>query len=273
MATSNTATSSSLKSILVDLEFLVDSIRNHLNREDAESILLEYAKFLVIKLDLRDYDHKLVSPSAAVDQVWHLHLLYCSRYINFCHKYSNGNQIIDHSPDKDGEQAARLKNTLTEYKKLFGTTPPPPIWDDTYYTSSSTMVPQQSAQPRMTTRPNTNVQAHADKRSKSKIPKCKNGHKMALLSLREFKDMYGKYGAECDFEDCGMPLRQGGYHCDVCEYDICKYCSKYFVYDGEEDYQTRNKENTNNKKRKSTLNRKQLACTKAIRRSAPAGGC
>eukprot|EP01083_Nonionella_stella_P162379 533061_1 len=181
MATSNSLIS--LERIENDLNFLEDGIKVHLFKTSDESKKLksEYAKFMYIKFYVQDFQHQHISPSAAVDQIWHLHLLYCTRYIQFCHKFSKGNQIIDHSPDKDGGEAVRLKNTLTNYSKLFGMTPPHHIWDNSYYTSSSTMIPPHSAQPPMATGSNKNVQKQTNKRTKSKVPKCKNGHKMTLL--------------------------------------------------------------------------------------------
>jgi uncharacterized protein (TIGR04222 family) len=75
-----------------------------------------------------------VSPSDAVDQAWHLHLLYTQSYWErFC-KESLG-WPLHHHPSKGGRQEREKfgewqSKTLASYRRLFGEEPPADIWPD-----------------------------------------------------------------------------------------------------------------------------------------------
>lgn len=72
-----------------------------------------------------------VTPSATVDEVWHLHLIYTKSYWeDFCVKVLD--RIIHHEPGngKEGEKSSFVNQyevTLASYRKFFGE-PPRAIW-------------------------------------------------------------------------------------------------------------------------------------------------
>lgn len=74
-----------------------------------------------------------VSPSRAVDEVWHLHLTDTRRYWgefrqvlgrDLHHEPSRG------GPDEDRRHAAMYRATLASYRRLFGEDPPADLWPD-----------------------------------------------------------------------------------------------------------------------------------------------
>ena len=76
-----------------------------------------------------------VSPSKAVDEAWHLHLLYTRNYWDeFCPKALG--RSLHHNPAEGGAEdetryAGWYEETLTSYARLFGEAPPPEIWRST----------------------------------------------------------------------------------------------------------------------------------------------
>lgn len=84
----------------------------------------EYKKFMF----LAEY-YKCVTPSVAVDEVWHLHLIYTRSYQEMCEIIG---RFIHHGPTKGGEKEddryiAQYNNTLSLYRFHFGE-PPCDIW-------------------------------------------------------------------------------------------------------------------------------------------------
>lgn len=90
-------------------------------------VIQEYKKFVFLAMVA---DH-VVSPSTAVDRVWHLHLLYTHSYWEqFCGKILN--KPLHHSPSLGGKQEGLkyryyYQQTLETYQQYFGT-PPSDIW-------------------------------------------------------------------------------------------------------------------------------------------------
>ncbi|MEM1044784.1 MAG: hypothetical protein AAGL24_01480 [Pseudomonadota bacterium] len=88
----------------------------------------EYKRFLI----LTDEAGQAVSPSDAVDQVWHLHLTYTRHYWDhLCREILGWD--LHHTPCEGGngnaEQRAELyRQTLESYCAVFGETPPADIW-------------------------------------------------------------------------------------------------------------------------------------------------
>jgi hypothetical protein len=90
-------------------------------------VIQEYKKFLFLAMVA---DH-IVSPPAAIDSAWHLHLLYTHSYWDeFCGELVK--KPLHHAPGLGGKQE-ELKYfhlyelTLQTYQKYFGT-PPVDIW-------------------------------------------------------------------------------------------------------------------------------------------------
>ena len=65
---------------------------------DVDMLLVEFIKFLIIKVTLRDYKAEKCSPSFWVDRVWHLAVLYTRLYNELCTK-NLGGEFIHHNPD------------------------------------------------------------------------------------------------------------------------------------------------------------------------------
>ena len=88
----------------------------------------EYFKFIVL---CSEADHK-VTPSDAVDQVWHFHMCYTQNYWNeLC-----GDVLgfpLHHGPTKGGRSEREkfhnwYSKTLESYQRIFAELPPPDIW-------------------------------------------------------------------------------------------------------------------------------------------------
>lgn len=94
----------------------------------AERVLLEYRRFLL----LTRMGEGEISPSDAVDQVWHLHMVYTHSYWDeLCGKVLQ--YPLHHNPidggGKDRETfMAQYARTLVRYREVFGEEPPADIW-------------------------------------------------------------------------------------------------------------------------------------------------
>jgi hypothetical protein len=90
-------------------------------------VIQEYKKFIFLVMVA---DH-IVSPSAPVDRVWHLHMLYTRSYWNdFCGQVLQ--KPLHHSPSLGGKEEALkyaefYRLTLETYQRYFGV-PPEDIW-------------------------------------------------------------------------------------------------------------------------------------------------
>lgn len=93
-------------------------------------VIEEYRKFIFLCC----ITETGVTPSDAVDQVWHLHLTFTKNYwIDLC-KNTLGKEI-HHNPTKGGQQEAKkfdnfYTHTAALYKEKFNAGPPPDIWLD-----------------------------------------------------------------------------------------------------------------------------------------------
>lgn len=92
----------------------------------AQLVLDEYRKFVCLFF-LTDL---MVTPSLAVDQAWHLHLIYTESYWQrLCAIV--GRPLHHHPGDGSAEDDARFaavyERTLVVYRKFFGE-PPPSVW-------------------------------------------------------------------------------------------------------------------------------------------------
>ncbi|HEY6530073.1 MAG TPA: hypothetical protein VIZ65_15390, partial [Cellvibrionaceae bacterium] len=93
-----------------------------------ERVLVEYRRFLIlVKLT-----EASLSPSDAVDQAWHLHLLYSQSYWDeLCAQFLQ--KPLHHQPmNKAGKDKelfyAQYGRTLVRYREVFGENPPEDIW-------------------------------------------------------------------------------------------------------------------------------------------------
>jgi len=99
---------------------------------DAQShrVILEYKKFAFLAAT----GDRPITPSDAVDQVWHLHLTYTRDYWDrFCPQVLG--RPLHHGPTEGGaaEQHkffAYYADTLARYEAVFGMAPPRDLWPD-----------------------------------------------------------------------------------------------------------------------------------------------
>jgi hypothetical protein len=96
-----------------------------------ENQIQEYGRFLLLKVlekDTLDIKAIRLSPSAAVDEVWHYHKLHPRHYAAMCQELC-GN-IIDHDPDTaaDSNKHERDITTHRTYVLYFGDAPPVSFW-------------------------------------------------------------------------------------------------------------------------------------------------
>lgn len=104
-----------------------NSYREGWTLEFALRVIEEYRKFLYL---LKTAGH-MVTPSMAVDEAWHVHLIYTRSYwVDLCLNIFG--EAIHHLPgngnaDDTAKWAAIYERTLEDYAKVFGT-PPVEIW-------------------------------------------------------------------------------------------------------------------------------------------------
>jgi len=125
-----------LQAFQFDEQSTVDRFCARLARENgwtsqyAARALEEYKRFVLLAVTV---EHS-VTPSDAVDQVWHLHLTYSDSYWNhFCPEVLG--QPLHHHPSKGGASARQrylvdYSRTLDSYREVFGVPAPADIWPD-----------------------------------------------------------------------------------------------------------------------------------------------
>jgi hypothetical protein len=90
----------------------------------------EYKRFLYLML----VSNEPLTPSDAIDQVWHLHLCYSHSYwIEFCRDLAH--RDLHHWPTEGGAKArqrfiGQYQRTLTLYQQEFDQPPPLTLWPD-----------------------------------------------------------------------------------------------------------------------------------------------
>jgi hypothetical protein len=88
----------------------------------------EYKKFMFLIC----VTNQALTPSEAIDQVWHLHLLYTRSYWKeFCEEILK--REIHHGPTRGGPQendkfTSWYEQTLFHYRQKFNNAPPPHLW-------------------------------------------------------------------------------------------------------------------------------------------------
>ena len=103
---------------------------NHWEPAYAQRVVAEYKRFVFLALAA---GHP-VSPSDAVDQAWHEHLIYTESYWkHFCGEVLG--RPFHHHPTRGGAEeqekfASWYQYTLMSYRRCFGEEPPADIWPD-----------------------------------------------------------------------------------------------------------------------------------------------
>ncbi len=96
-------------------------------RPYAERVTREYIRFLV----LAAISDRHVTPSEAVDQAWHLHIVYTESYHEWCEALFG--RYLHHGPTKGGKAEGerfegQYEHTLALYERTFGEVAPSDIW-------------------------------------------------------------------------------------------------------------------------------------------------
>lgn len=98
------------------------------NRDFAEQALLEYKRFIYLAAT----GNTRVVPSNAVDQVWHLHLVYTQSYWQGMCDQLIGRPIHHHPSETDERSKQRNQQdylkTLANYQQTFGIEPDTKVW-------------------------------------------------------------------------------------------------------------------------------------------------
>lgn len=94
--------------------------------EWTEELRIETSRFLTLKVISEDTECNL-SPSIAIDGVWHVALSMPKLYINLCYTASKKPMIIDHDPahafDDEEIKQSRYNHTCNLYEETFGESP------------------------------------------------------------------------------------------------------------------------------------------------------
>ena len=104
------------------------SKENGWSREFTTRAIQEYKRFLLLAM----HAGHPVTPAEAVDQVWHLHLVYTRSYWQVLCSQILG-RPLHHEPTKGGAMEGgkfreQYQRTLDSYRRLFGEEPPADIW-------------------------------------------------------------------------------------------------------------------------------------------------
>lgn len=89
--------------------------------DGAQALLVEYLKFMQIKIGEQDTTDKKVAPSKKIDEMWHAHILSTKEYFAFCERYNDG-EYIHHDPSMT-DVPTRYTLTWQKYFELFGSNP------------------------------------------------------------------------------------------------------------------------------------------------------
>jgi len=97
------------------------------------ALVIEYARFMVLKVVHNDIDGtaRTLSPSVAVDAVWHTHMLMPQDYFHMCRVLLGSTmQCFWHNPATadDANRATRYNHTRVQYTSLFQAHPSDTYW-------------------------------------------------------------------------------------------------------------------------------------------------
>lgn len=89
----------------------------------ARDAVKEFDRFIQVKMSVKDYDGRLLSPSPILDQVWHPAVLHTAEYAEMC-----GEHFIHHRPQgalpgEDMDRERRRERTIEHFVAMFGEIP------------------------------------------------------------------------------------------------------------------------------------------------------
>lgn len=100
-----------------------------MSNSDTFDAIIEFVKFLRLKAAAEDYDGTKLSPSDAMDEIWHCAMLLPVAYSALCGTIAPG-RLFDHVvPAEESGRDARRAATWAAYTEAFGS-PQGPYWRD-----------------------------------------------------------------------------------------------------------------------------------------------
>lgn len=99
------------------------------NWNNTKAVHEAYLQFMELKVQMQDWNAKLLSPPLLVDLMWHQHMLDPQSYWKACMDYCG--RLIGHDPDGGLDTAARNKrmdSTLVAVKARFGSDYNASLW-------------------------------------------------------------------------------------------------------------------------------------------------
>ena len=94
--------------------------------DDAESLIVEYLRFMAIKIREKDAVVFGAAPSKMIDEMWHAHILSTREYFAFCDRHNDGG-YLHHDPSMV-DVPTRYRLTWIYYIELFGEPQNATIW-------------------------------------------------------------------------------------------------------------------------------------------------
>ncbi|KAJ3351330.1 hypothetical protein GGF32_004329 [Allomyces javanicus] len=83
---------------------------------NVDLVLREYRRFLALRVAHRDEDGTLLAPSAAVERVWHVHVLDTRGYVATNRAFPVFVHYAEDDDEDEEDRARRLANTRTCYR-------------------------------------------------------------------------------------------------------------------------------------------------------------
>lgn len=94
-----------------------NNIMSKLPNEVLDSVINEYRKFIRAKVELKDFNAELLSPSPLVDVVWHAHILMTKDYFSFCNTIAG--EFIHHNINNSFDKEKKTERYLRTIDWLF----------------------------------------------------------------------------------------------------------------------------------------------------------
>lgn len=121
----------------------------------SSAIVEEYAKFMTLKVNKNDWRYgrgPVLTPSGAIDELWHTHLQHPAKYQAFCESLLGKDRrgqvkVIEHKDVKVSveERRPRCQATLHAYEAEFGQPAPMELWTDVYEEAKESQSPAEQA--------------------------------------------------------------------------------------------------------------------------------
>ncbi|KAJ1619910.1 hypothetical protein T492DRAFT_1082017 [Pavlovales sp. CCMP2436] len=114
-----------------DPALLLERCSRQLGWDAAKSagVLVEYERFMRLKVKRKDFDARKLSPSLAIDEMWHRHILDMKAYASDCMALCGA--VIYHDADGDRDTMGRRRRVLTtlhHYHRVCSQEPPAAVW-------------------------------------------------------------------------------------------------------------------------------------------------